>query len=312
MVSLSRLASALSSSQQTGITGSNVFRIHRLIFPTSHMAAASLIAYGNGQFVAVGRSVYSLDGRGTTVISADGVNWVPHSAGRGFLFTHIAYGNGQFVASATSSTSPWLLLTSSDGVNWAYGLVDGRAGWFDSGPVIAYGDDQFVAVGTSFPAGMGISIQTSADGTNWVERRSGITDSPQAITYRNGRFVAVGYSGTILTSNDGTNWVQGESGTQNDLLCIASGNGQFVAVGNGILTSTDGVSWVQRQSGTVNLLSGVSYGNGHFVAVGDSGTILESGIIITLALTPSRALDFCRVPCRVQPDWDTRFRPPPI
>ena len=82
---------------------------------------------------------------------------------------------------------------------------------------------------------------------------------------------------------------------------IAYGNGQFVAVGNSdgtiglrdgvgtIQTSTDGLNWVLRQSGTPQHtdLRGVAYGNGRFIAVGSGGTILQSGSIIILSITPN-------------------------
>jgi hypothetical protein len=48
------------------------------------------------------------------------------------------------------------------------------------------------------------------------------------------------------------------------------------------------VNWVQRQLGTEDGLGSIAYGNGHFVAVGVHGTILESGRIINVTITPNR------------------------
>ncbi|MGH7971528.1 MAG: hypothetical protein ACREIC_22650, partial [Limisphaerales bacterium] len=52
-----------------------------------------------------------------------------------------------------------------------------------------------------------------------------------------------------------------------------------------ILDSTDGSDWAAHAFVGVGL-SGLGYGNGSFVAVGPHGTILESGTITSLALTP--------------------------
>ena len=58
-----------------------------------------------------------------------------------------------------------------------------------------------------------------------------------------------------------------------------------VGLKNGIIiTSTDGVNWLPRSG---EWLDAVAYGNGRFVAVGLYGTILQSGSIITLAITPN-------------------------
>jgi hypothetical protein len=68
---------------------------------------------------------------------------------------------------------------------------------------ITYGNNQFVAVGSSG------TIRTSPDGVSWTVRTSGTNDALDAlrvlysITYGNNQFVAVGSSGTIRTSPDG-------------------------------------------------------------------------------------------------------------
>ncbi len=145
---------------------------------------------------------------------------------------------------------------------------------------------------------------------NWIPREDGSGTLPRGVAYGNSEFVevdeAVGQaSGSgIQHSTDGLNWVDSQASWSGILLnSIAYGNGYFVAVGGGqeyfvggdwfvhrpapILISADGVTWVQRQSGTETGLSAIAYGNGHFVAVGTGGTILQSGSIITLAITPN-------------------------
>ncbi len=152
---------------------------------------------------------------------------------------------------------------------------------------IAYGDGQFVAVGSA--------ILTSPDGVTWTERNSGTTDDLFAVAYGNGQFVAVGGSGlggsgTILTSPDGVAWTSHNPGTRG-LNAVGYGGGQFVAVGGlgTILTSPDGAAWVGRWTGATDQFTGVTYGNSQFVVVGAGGTILQSGTLAT-ATVAVRAL----------------------
>ena len=75
-------------------------------------------------------------------------------------------------------------------------------------------------------------------------------------------YATVGSSGTILTSSDGTTWISRTSGTTNTLYGVTYGNSTFVAVGDGgtILTSSDnGTTWTSRISGTSDTLRGVTY-----------------------------------------------------
>jgi hypothetical protein len=275
------------------------------VSPTQNYLSA--IAYGNGQFVAVGD-------KGTIVTSADGANWTQRKSGTEKWLLHIAYGNGQFVACNINT-----LVTSPDGVNWTlhqccggvglgYGNglfvisnedftyvsgnpADGRLPATDpsshfSASAIGYGNGHFVA----------LDGRTSTDGLKWTS--PALNGRLHSIAYGKGQFVIVGEAGAIVTSTDGVNWIQRQSSTitsETYLLGVAYGNGQFVAVGIGpstntaVITSADGVNWIQRQSSAVTpdmYLTSVAYGNGRFVVVGYHGVILHSGSIVSLALTP--------------------------
>src|SRR3989442_6022940 len=98
----------------------------------------SAVAYGNGEFVAVGFG-------GTILTSTDGVSWVQRQSGTQNYLKGVAYGNGQYVAVGDSDVflTPGTILTSVDGVNWAQhqsGTTHGLSG-------IAYGNGPVVAVG---------------------------------------------------------------------------------------------------------------------------------------------------------------------
>ena len=175
---------------------------------------------------------------------------------------------------------------------------------------VAYGNGTFVAVGD------GLTIMTSKDGTNWINRSSEITsrfvninfttetyaaggdeitvalsEKPRsevqeppkpfhlrAVCFGDGVFVAVGDCGEILTSPNGEHWTSPLSGTSSTLNGVTWGNAIFAVVGDDgkILTSRNGMTWTPRNSGTTEKISGVAYGNGSFVAVGNSGTTLTS------------------------------------
>jgi hypothetical protein len=246
------------------------------------------VAYGNGQFVVVGYACGSTNCDGTILTSTDGVNWVLRKSVTGNGLSAIAYGNGLFVAVGN------YMLTSADGVQWTDRQIEGS-------DAITFGNGQFVVVD-----GIGIRgsrIRTSVDGVNWTQHPWwGTTDYLADIAYGKGMFVAVGGSWinvfdriaemTITTSTDGVRWDQRSPEVENGFInSIAYGNGLFVAsTGDSrgeapILSSTDGVNWKHHQVGANG--GAIAYGNGHFLWYRGDMTILQSGNIINLSITPS-------------------------
>jgi len=93
---------------------------------------------------------------------------------------------------------------------------------------VAHGGAGYVAVGEKG------TILTSADGSEWTRRASGIEGGPiglKGIAYGGKGFVAVGLGGTVLTSADGVVWKRSASGTSNDLWAVTWCSGQYVATG---------------------------------------------------------------------------------
>jgi hypothetical protein len=228
------------------------------------------IAYGDGQFVAVGDL-------GTIVTSPDGLNWTLRPSGTTNALLAVAYGNHRFVALGLDFSEIAISVVSTNGVDW----VPHELSVSNSAVVsLAFGDGQFVAVGA------GDTIISSADGFEWAGRKSGTGTDFNGIGYGNGEFVAVGPT-RFLTSGDGTNWLQRQPGTAPNsyfFSAVAYGGGQFVAVGGdaaggrvGVAeTSTDGVTWVLHYTGATNWLNLVAYGSGRFVAADSLGGILTS------------------------------------
>lgn len=105
------------------------------------------------------------------------------------------------------------------------------------------------------------------------------TNSWNAITYGNGKYVAVGSGFSIAYSTDGTSWTISKGGTHSSSIYsgMAYGNGKFVACGSSgnISYSTDGTRWTDINKGRTGW-SCVAYGNNRFVIVGTTSVALYS------------------------------------
>jgi hypothetical protein len=165
------------------------------------------IAYGNGQFVAVGNGLDIT----STATSADGVTWISSwFSGLGASARAIAYGAGYFVIS--SNDAIWTLAQGAYLIRHSQsldGLFPGadRPSWR-----IAYGNGHFVAVGPGGniaesgsvvalriilnvvsgslclslegPTGLNYTIQTSSDLASWQDVTK-ITNAPADIGITN-------------------------------------------------------------------------------------------------------------------------------
>jgi hypothetical protein len=253
------------------------------LFPSANGLAS--IAYGNGQFVAVGST-------GAIMTSTDGMDWVPRCSPSKDDFSSLAFGNGQFVAVSPAcfgqNGCPGTIITSADGVNW---VVRPRGSSISSGfNGIAFGNGLFAIVCGG--GGSGIII-TSTDAINWTAHQTGLQNNLTYIAFGDGQFVVASDGGQIVTSTNGVNWVRRESGTTADFGALAYGGGEFVGTtfantGRAITTivsSPDGIHWNQSWAGTDEEdwgLSGVAYGNGVWVAVGEKeNQRLESPLLLT-------------------------------
>jgi hypothetical protein len=236
--------------------------------------------------------------------------WTDRSLKTAGQLRSVVWGNSKFVAVSYSMGDT--VLTSSDGITWT-----GHISTALYNLAVAYGDNQYVAVGS--PSNSVGTIQTSPDGVTWTARTSGTSDmicgvawgdnkfvtvewwpstssdgitwtSQSAtsghldgVTWGDSQFVAVGRSGIIYTSPNGTTWTSRTAVTSRNLLGVIWGSDKYVAVGDSgtVLSSSDGVTWTVQTSATSNALRSVAYGNSSYIAVGDSGTIVSSSDGIT-------------------------------
>ena len=145
---------------------------------------------------------------------------------------------------------------------------------------VGFGGGTFVAAGASG------ALISSANGTSWTSRSSGITSNINAVEYGGSVFLIGANSGSAATSIDGASWTTRTSGfAATNISSIAYGAGLFVAVGGSIIRTTpDGITWTARSApGTMTgNISRIKFANNLFVAVtSTTGEIITSSDGIT-------------------------------
>ena len=238
------------------------------------------MTYDNSLFVAVGTN--------EIMTSLNGVQWtrraVPGDAGTLEAVAGNSSGSYAAVGYGYDSELNYIgtLVYSTDGTTWQKASTVLGTNMMLKG--VAYGNGQYVAVGSSWSSGTIGVIYTSADGSNWSQITTGPIGRLTDVTYGNGMFAAVGEGDTLMTSADGTSWTtRSRTKTINigsiSYTGITYGEGLFIAVGGTgeIVKSSDGAAWddMENYSGS---LSCITYGSGYFVTAGQSGLILRCAV----------------------------------
>jgi hypothetical protein len=239
------------------------------LYPRPTGAHLNGVAYGAGQFVAVGANE-------SIVRSSDGTNWtLVRGLANGTNLNAVCWGNGAFVAVGAQG----LVLISSDGSNWVR-----RVAFRGDLNSVTFGDGLFIAVGGGPVTGSGVQtnwILGSPNGFSWGL----MLNIPAAPTYAGvltdvtwgpDGFVAVGVPplSPIFFSPDGFSWQQATNTPQSyELAGVTYGDGRYVATGPyTTISSTNGLRWSARDFiGHYN--SDVAYGNGVYVIVGNLGVV---------------------------------------
>lgn len=243
------------------------------------------LTYGNGQFVAVGE--------GVAFLSKDGTSW-QRSATLPDWITKVTFGAGAYLAVGQEynprrqSGTHWLVMNSSDGINWnrQSGPTNENEQYYLA--AAAYGAGRFVVGGWTLHSQT--LVMTSTNLIDWVRVPDFPTPTVTGITYGNGMFVAVGSS--IVTSADGLVWnVQGD-GSLNGFSAIAYGQGNFVAAGadGRLWSSPDAALWTPHESG-IDGIRAVTYGHGSFVAVGGFYTAEPRGVAVQSGGRPQACVE---------------------
>lgn len=248
-------------------------------------AASSIPAMPVGNFLGItfssGRYVIAAGSFGL-LSSADGDNWVRHTAGANTHITSVTYSEtiGNFAAVGTFGT----ILLSSDGVNW-FDVFSGTNVNLTGVTYSAF-DGIYVAVGEN-----GL-ILTSEYGDSWTVQESGTQFDLNAVTYvadedpaDGGTYVAVGNNFQVVSSRDGVQWIAQVTGILSALNGVGHGNGLIVAVGDyrSIITTRNAIpsgldTWALHspQIEDVPGINGLLFANNVHVAVGDAGLVLTS------------------------------------
>jgi hypothetical protein len=256
----------------------------------------SAVAYGNGNYVAVGSSWPADRAAYLTPLiatSPDGWHWSRRSID--FLevgnVSDIVFGNGQFVALGPrhyqpqitpSGPFPATLLISSNGINWTANTLSTNRDVLN----ITYGKGQYLAMDRD-PDGKSYRLLTSPDALEWTQL--GPTHTNLALwakaVYLNDTYFILGRqatpeAGLIMSSRDGLQWTRQTTDSFDLIADLAYGNGRYVAVGSVVggfsygnlafsLASTNGTGW-RRVSASFNSggLGHVAFRNGSFIATG--------------------------------------------
>jgi hypothetical protein len=230
------------------------------------------VTHDGTRFVAFSSALSSL---GETYVSPDGKSW-----------TLMAPGNQKWTRMARSPAGLMVAVsfgrvqTSTDGINWTYGVAPSISSglidveWFAPlnqfvalSQVAANNAVFFSSDGLTWTLGSNVSyntaigasptllvnvpgftsastppIFTSPDGVNWTARTNAATAALNEVQWLGDRWSALGSNGTVLTSPDGTSWTARASGVTAALRRAVMVGGTITVVGDGgtILSSTDG------------------------------------------------------------------------
>ena len=243
------------------------------------------IAYGNGNYVAVGAF-------GALLHSTDGSKFGLLSSETDGDLEAVTYARNLFVAVGGNSPDPntgisssSMILTSADGESW----IERSGGQFSRVADVIFLNGQFVAV-TGAGGGSSAGLLTSPDGIGWTASSTGRSTFPLGLAANIKTTVVVGideanaFTPAILTSEDRITWSGQTVEGAKEISGVIHANGLFVAVGQSqgfpsvglSLTSADGTTWTRQAIEETNALLDVAFGNGQFVAVGARGEAFVS------------------------------------
>ena len=273
------------------IFNSTIIKSKGITIPEWTIATASnikpsLIAYGDGMFVAIGRRTGFGPVTYIAGYSTDGVTWTTVTLPVTAEWTHLVYGNGMFVA-VDSKTNLKLVYSTDRGATWNRGTYP--SGY--STDLFGYGGGKFIIGGISAN-----DTYSSTDCITWTDG-GGPSIIMSSLAYGNGMFVGMQYGAETKFgySYNGKSWT---TGTMPEFTCksMAYGDGMFVAIGKGrgaeALYSADGITWNETsipislsQDGRNDTISfkQIAYGSGKFVTLGyNSDKVIYSFDGITL------------------------------
>lgn len=203
----------------------------------TNLPSLCAVAWGGGQFVAVGRE-------GAILTSPDGRSWTRRTAVSASDLYGVTYGGGQWIAVGVAGAA----VRSSDGANWSATATGVALDLYS----VAHDGTAFFAVGKTG------TIRRSADGQAWTAVTSPVTRDLRTIAIGGGAYVIGATSGRILTSSNGVAWTDRFIGSSTNVastvygLVYRAGHGFALTLYNYVsnsnyhtrfMRSDDGVVW---------------------------------------------------------------------
>jgi hypothetical protein len=265
---------------------SQTFNGQGLWFPSANFTINAM-AFGGGQFVAVGDTGHTLESfyPGVILTSSTGTNWTEASAfsSEDYLYG-VTYGNGLFVAVGNGGT----IVVSSNGTNWTQVTGYNRSAIVSmaSAGDLCVASAQHIWVPAPYTSFPDFACLVSSNGNDWVISSTNLP-AMEEITSSRGLFVGVS-GNCIYTTTNGFTWSSNCS-SPNLLHGAVWAKDRFVVVGenSSVMTSPDGFNWTTRLFATNGPLFSAAYGNGHFVAAGSVVATSEDGDSWSIILTNS-------------------------
>lgn len=218
------------------------------------------LSFAKGSFLMTER-ISSRSDLGGFHFSSDAEHWRNHVINRGL--NAITVGNGMFVG--VFNTRYGFVATSSNGWDWETHLLPLSTVLSN----ITFGNNAFVATSRD-------GLLYSPDGRSWFV--TSVNTVMSEVAFNETAFVAVGRSGRIASSEDGLSWNDEVSATRRHLMSVAYGNGRWIAVGEmgTVVTSSDSKTWVSHPAITTNGLVDIAFGSGQFIAIAGDAMFLST------------------------------------
>lgn len=216
------------------------------------------VAYGNGQWIAVG------NGNGSTVrvlTSTNGITWSVLTGANNLLLAfgfRVTYAGGIWIISAGGSGNPNSVIYSYDGINWARSAT-ASSNYGNTPNEVAWNGNRYIIVGSGT-----FGVMLSDDGVTWTGSSTAqailntYSVSPTTVA-TNGTVWVVGFfkpsssnaAGIMYSLDDGATWteVPGVSSLMGVVTQVIWNGYYFIASGQtqvgsfNVLRSADGISW---------------------------------------------------------------------
>jgi hypothetical protein len=216
------------------------------------------IAFGKDRFVAVGDE-------GTICESTNGINWGGFNLETEPRLEDVCFADGRFVA--VGNNGAVVIYDTHIAQAVSAGTTEGLYG-------ITYGNDVFVAVGTSG------TILVSTNAFDWTDRRQTNLGTLHSVAFGNGTFVTADGTLDIATSTNGLTWTTRPPpypSLSPEKIIFGAGRFVIVTSDNEILSSPDGIAWARHFTRSAEGFYGMAWGDHTFLGVGEDGVIMQSG-----------------------------------